>query len=363
MRSVVIGGLLLALSVGGGYASASTADRADPVTTSWTAPQRAVKGDFDQLSAAVDSHGHVHIAVTGRGSLFYATDRTGTWTHRVVLAKGSRHSYGQPSIALDENDRVHIAAVRFPSGEGDKGIWYVSDVGRPHGTFPQTPTKIAPTGNGEPVLKASGGHLFLVDVNGSCCVGDGTVQLRTNVSGSWTVSTVGQGQDPSFGMGRDGRAQVVFDRNDTQRGIYYGRATSSTGGFTTSRIPGTNGHDSLPLVAVDSVNRPWVAWRHFSGSLSVVVEHHTSHGWTDPDAAASGISPENIMAFDLDTLERPNVSTGNVAVRALLERHGAWQSSTVSPNGQPSWLVLRGALNGGAVVAWTGSTGVFVSRR
>lgn len=365
VRSSIIGGLLLGLATAA-PALASSPRNGGAVTSpqAWSAPQRVVKGDFDQFSEVVDSHNHVHIAASGGGDLYYVTDRTGTWTHKLLLSHGSKSSWGQPSIALDENDRVHIAVGRFPNGEGDKGIWYLSDVGRARGTFPSTATKIAPTGTGEGALKAAGGHLYLVDVSGWCCLGDGTVELRTNASGSWTVSTVGRGMDPSFGLGIDGRAQVVFDRVYAQRGIYYGRATTVTGGFVTSKIPATSAHDSLPLLAIDGVNRPFVAYRHFtSGGMSIVVRHNTSHGWTDPDTAVSGISAENIVAFDLDTLERANVAYGNVAIRALEERSRTWHASTVATNGRPRWLVLRRALNGGEVVAWTGETGIFVSRR
>ncbi len=365
MRTTIVGGLLLAFTAATPVLASSPRIAGAALSPlAWSAPERAIKGNFDQFSSVVDSHNHVHIAVTGGGNLYYATDRTGTWTRKLVLAETNNYTYEQPSIALDENDRVHIAVGKFPNGEGDKGIWYVSDVGRPRDTFPSKPTKIAPTGNGEGVLKATGGHLFLVDVNGWCCAGEGTVQMRTNVSGSWTVSSIGQGEDPSFRLGTDGSFQVAFDRNDTQPGIYYGRAATASDEFATSKIQGTSVHDSQPLLAIDSANRPWVEFQHFSaGASSIIVQHHTSNGWTDPDTAISGISAENAVGFDLDTLDRPNVAYGNVQIWALLERHGVWHKTTIAKNANATWLVLRRALNGGSVVAWTGISGIFVARR
>ena len=154
-----------------------------------------------------------------------------------------------------------------PTAKATTGIWYASDIGRTRGTFPSGPTRIAPTGNGEPVLKASNGHLWLVDVSGWCCVGDGTVQLRTNVSGSWTVSTIGRGQEPSFRLGTDHRAQVASQRGDTALGIYYARAATTSGGFSTAPdVPATNAHDNSPVLALSANNKPWVAWTHFKGS-------------------------------------------------------------------------------------------------
>jgi hypothetical protein len=365
VRLSVMGGLLLGLaSAAPAFASSPRTDEAVLGPSAWSAPQRAVKGNFDQFSEVVDSHNHVHIAATGGGDLYYATDRTGTWTHKLLLSHGTKSTWGQPSIALDENDRVHIALERFPNAAGDKGVWYLSDVGRARDSFPATATKIAPAGNGEPLLKASGGHLFLVVVNGWCCVGDGTVQLLTNASGSWTTTIVGPGQDPSFRLGTDGSMQVAFDRGNTQRGIYYGRAASATGTFSTARIPGTSSHDTFPALAIDSANRPWIAWGHFANSsMSFVVAHRTGGTWTSPDPAVSGISGENSMAFDLDTLDRPNLAYGFATIHAVLQSNGSWHSTLITSNGQLGWLVLRRALNGGAVIAWTSQTGIFVSRR
>lgn len=361
VQAVVAAGVLVAA-----VAASPAVQAAGPGVTpaAWSSAQRVFKKESDELSAVVDSSGHLHIAVSGAGNVYYVTDRTGSWTHRLVMAGTGSFTYGQPSIALDENNRVHIAATRFPNGEGDEGIWYSSDIGRTRGTFPSGPTRIAPTGNGEPVLKASNGHLWLVDVSGWCCVGDGTVQLRTNVSGSWTVSTIGRGQEPSFRLGTDHRAQVAYQRGDTALGIYYARAATTSGGFSTARIAGTNAHDNSPVLALSANNKPWVAWTHFKGSLSVLVDHRTSSGWGTPDPAISGISGENLFGFDLDTLGRPNVAYGDVSVHALLRSGGSWHSTTVAAPASPGMIVMRRALNGHVALVWSDNSGggTFVAR-
>ena len=158
------------------------------------APTLVKAGSFSELAEVVDSTGAIHIAAANDQDVWYLTDRTGSWTAKKVFAHTASpggHLWGQPTIALDDQDRVHIAATRFPYGAGDIGIFYATDKGHPRGTF-GTPTRIAADGNGEPQLKVYKGHLFLVDVRNWCCVGDGTVVRRTHWTGSWTTATIGR---------------------------------------------------------------------------------------------------------------------------------------------------------------------------
>ena len=145
-------------------------------------------GSFSELAVAVDTNGKVHIAAGDDRDVWYLTNRTGSWTASKIFvhtAGPNGFLWGQPTIALDDNNRVHIAATRFPYGEGGIGIFYATDAGHPRGTF-GAPTRIASNAFGEPQLKVYRGHLFLVAVKDWCCVGDGTVVMRTNKGGSWT---------------------------------------------------------------------------------------------------------------------------------------------------------------------------------
>jgi hypothetical protein len=128
-------------------------------------------------------------------------------------------------------------------------------------------------------LQVFGGHLYLVAVKDWCCVGDGSVVMRTNKSGTWTTATIGPGQSPSFRMTSDGYARVAYERGDTAPGLYFAVAGSHKGSFVTAHIPGTNGFDGTPHLALVN-DRAEVTWRHFpGGSGSWKFTYATANGW------------------------------------------------------------------------------------
>ncbi len=348
-----------------------TASAAVPATSfaDWSVPQRVMTGLFnDRVSAAVDPAGHVYLAATRQGDLWFATDRTGAWVAKRLLQGTESAFWEEASIALDEQGRVHIVAVQgSPSTFTGNGIWYLTDSGRTQGTFPSEPTRIAPPGNDQPTVRASHGHLFVVDVNGACCGHDGAVQLRTNVTGSWTVSPIGTGDTPAFELGTDGLSQVVYDRFDKKPGIYFAQSAAASGGFTRTRVTGTGDADFYPLIALDTSNVPSIAWKHFHGShFDIETSRDGTGGWQSASTAASSLSSGASVDFALDSLGRPMVAYGSKSVTALLLKKGAWRQATVTSSTHVYALALRAGPDGHAVVAWTSDEksdgGVWVSR-
>jgi hypothetical protein len=257
----LLGVALLIVSTAGAFAAPGSAVK----PADFRSHHLVKAGSFSDIAEAVDSNGKVHIAAGDGNDIWYLTNRTGTWT----AAKAFVHSppgpkgflWGSPTIALDSNDRVHIAATRFPfGGEGGIGIFYATDLGHAPGAF-GAPTQIAPGDDGEPQLKVYNGNLYLVAVKDWCCVGDGTVVMRTNKSGSWTQAPIGPGQEPSFQMTSDGFARVVYQRGDTAPGLYYAVAGTHKGNFATTHVAGTNAKDGSPLLAL-SFNTAQIAWQH-----------------------------------------------------------------------------------------------------
>ena len=201
MRRIIrVIGLVLALcgaafagNAPAGAAGSRSASEASVVPAGFSAPHMVVHGVFDWLSEVVDSTNHVHIAATGRGGLWYLTNRTGTWSAHRILVSLHNKSYFDPSIALDDNDRVYIAVVRQSCDNcapgGSDGIFFVSDKGRTRGTFPSSPSRIGPNHSGAPSLKVSSGHIYLVYEKICCLPGDPfKVILKTNATGPWTTS-------------------------------------------------------------------------------------------------------------------------------------------------------------------------------
>jgi len=332
----------------------------------FSSPLLLLTGQFQYVSEVVDSTNHVHIAATGRHGLWYITDRGGSWSHTMILHDLTNKSYVEPSIALDTNDRVHISVARNACDDcapgSTTGIYYLTDKGRARGTFPSTPTKIAPHASGEGTLKVANGHLFLSYVNPCCMPGPlPKVLLRTNASGSWTTTQVApHGDDPSLRVGTDGKPRVTYSRSD---GIHYGAASSPTGSFSVIHVPGTGINDSGARLALDTNNRPHLAWYHDTVSTSdIEYGWRDLSGWSGPTFVLS--NPNfGFMTFDLDSLGRPNVALGDQTIRNELRSGGTWHETPVASGVDVRYMAERRAFNGHVAIAWADfSGGIWLSR-
>jgi hypothetical protein len=305
-------------------------------------PQHVHSGNFDEVTSVVDSNGHVHIAASTLSEVWYFTNRTGGWTGTRAFG-GTPFGYSAGSIALDSKNHVYIAAVRNAE-KGDSGIWLVSDKGRTRGTFPAQPTEIAPTGNGEPQLKVFDGKLYLVDVATWCCIGDGTVQMRTNVTGSWTVSTIGRGQYPSFRMTPSGFARVAYERGDIKQGIYYAAAATHTGNFARAKVAGTGAADSGALLALDG-NLSQIVWMHGGSPGSVRYAYQTAGGWHSA-MNIPGTNVNNEYGFDVSTEGVPHVAVGDPGLTDHFRPAGSWGYEIITNSGDLRAISVRRALGG-----------------
>lgn len=355
-RATIFGSLsALTLILAAAIPTAAVGRPTGPVRTvapaGFGVPVEASTRSFEEIAEVVDSTNHVHIAASTGLDVWYLTDRTGTWTSRKVFKHTSTVLWGQPTIAVDTQDRVHIASTRFPYGAGDIGIFYATDKGHTRGTFPP-PTRIAPNGNGEPQLKVYGGHLFLVDVKGWCCVGDGTVQMRTNVTGSWTVATIGPGQDPSFRMTTNGYARVAYDRGDTAAGLYFGVATTHKGNFVKAKIPGTGANDGRPILALKS-NNAQIVWTHSGSPGSIKYTYAASGGW-HAFLTVPGATSDDIAGFDVTTTGDPHVAIGSLStITDAVYSGGTWHSTSVASGTDATAIALRRGTGGTVAIAWT----------
>jgi hypothetical protein len=233
-------------------------------------PSRIASGSLGQLSMAVDSNGRIHIAASrANGNLVYITDRTGAWTE-VVVAHGDTvgdvgFTWDQPSLALDENDRVTIAAVDSDWGvtgcDCTGGIFTFSDKGRARGTFPAKGTKRATAGSHSPSIKTVGGHLYLAYRRGATEPEEpAAIRFKTDATGRWTDTRVASfpyaPATISLRIGSDGKARIAFDAF----GIQVATAATVAGGFTVQKVPGTTRNDAGAVLSLTSTDRPVVAW-------------------------------------------------------------------------------------------------------
>ena len=204
-------------------------------------PLQVMSGEFrGGLALALDSNGRRHlVAGNARGDLWYATDRTRTWTaRRLLTGKPGWWRWAYPAIAIDEDDRVHVAAVQDElSTPGDTGgIYYLSDRGRAAGDFgPET--RIAGRSMTSPSLRVVDGVRYLAYARCLCVPMQRNAPLyfKTDRSGSWRTERIASlAYDPSL------RVDVVKGSQNLKRPLYgadigapcfsYHRAVSPFGG-------------------------------------------------------------------------------------------------------------------------------------
>jgi hypothetical protein len=355
--------LLLAVTLPGVAAPAAPLVPALP--QAWSSPVNVLSGQFFELSAAVDSTGAVHIAAAGRNGLWYITNRSGSWVATRILVNPTNKSYQQPSIALNANDRVFIAFSRSSCDDcapgSTDGIFLLTDKGRARGTFPSTPTKLTPATTAEPSLVIHGGHIYLAYQTACCEPGPlPPLRLKTNASGSWTVSQIAaKGDSPSLQVASNGNPRVAYTKPS---GIGFAAASSMTGGFSSVTLPGTTANDTAPVLALAPSGRAHMVWIHSTlTSASVRYSTRVAGAWTTPAGIVSSANLSTI-AFTLDSANQPSAAIGTDpgSVRLAQLVGSTWVKTTISA---ADALDVAIALGGGhlAVVYSRDGGGIFVT--
>ena len=348
--------------------SAAAAGMSDPGSAAssaaaFSAPVVAAAGRFDDLSVVVDTNGHVHIAATRRGDIWYLTNRTGTWSEHRVMASGRSVDYAGALVALDADGRVFIAATRLkgPGIPWSEGIDLVTDRGRSPGSF-SSPSRVTSNAVLASNLKIVHGHPALVLEIYQCCAANGPnllwYQIRTRAGWSrQLIDAHGIGAsmrlDPGTGL------PVIAYRALNQ--IRLATATSIAGDFRHEMVPGSLGLDSSPSLALDTAGDPSVFWFSWA-AYDVRLAGKTAAGWSMETIPK--LSPDGWGSFEVDTLNRPHIVWYDEESHALSDRrqHGAtWTTRTIASGTSFFNLTARRAPGGRVVVVWTTEKAIFVS--
>jgi hypothetical protein len=247
-------------------------------------------------------------------------------------------------IALDEDDRVHIAVAGriFGTGGciGTTGTWYVTDRGRARGAFGR-PVRIAPADSDSPSLKVVGGVRYLAC--SLACESAGSplgVYLRTNAGAAWTRTRVSLGGYwPSMRVADDGTVHIAFARGSKVR-----YAAGPRNGPFTSELVGS-GYSARPSLALDSVDRPAVAWVTLVGE--VYFAEAATGGWTARTKLGNGKG----VALTIDGLDVPHAIRGHRDVVHHWLDGGTWRQETVVVGVRTEGVAAR-ASSAGLVIAW-----------
>ena len=368
LRYFQLAAVLLSASAAMTMATRPQDTRAIEVTraaTTSASPIRVLSGDFSQgIALALDSDGHRHLVAGNlRGDLWYATDRTGSWTtERLLTGRKGWYGWSYPSVAMDEDDRVHVAAVKWewstPSGTG--GIWYLTDAGRARGDF-GTATRIAGNMMTSPSLRVVDGVLNLAYAKCECLPMQSMAPLffRTDRSGSPVITRIADvAYDPSLRVDRDGDAHIVYS---DRHGLRYTTVSARTGDVTTpTRIPGSTGLEGTPSLALDAAERVHIAWSTSKQGHPVFYVRHTSAGWSPPLQLGNATMTE----LSIDASGQPHVVLGWGKVMHRWLDGGTWQGSPVASDVSPKDAAIR-AFGVGATIAWAQDErprGVWVAR-
>jgi hypothetical protein len=318
-----IAGLCLASAAGSALAAAPLSPSAAPPVPAWSAPERILDGAAGTVSMAVGEDGAVHAAVSTYEAVWYVTDRTGDWTSRAIVVNDNDgnlgHVYYDPSLALDDDGRVHVALIRNSSDPGtgcdcNHGIFLTSDEGRAAGTF-GAPTRLVKGNAHAPSLKVHDGSIYLAyrkgfDTPADPGYYDGEVWLKTNAGGTWRTTLVAgdletQPPDPSLRVNDRGKPRIAW----ADDGIYVASAIYRFGGFQRERVPGTTGGDTLPVLSLDSAGKPQVAFlraRPGTARDGTMLARRGGTGWS----VSRVTNRSGVHALSLDTSDAAHVVVG-----------------------------------------------------
>jgi hypothetical protein len=183
-------------------------------------------------SIAIDSNNKIHISYAGDNFLKYATNASGSWVNSIIdntpnPAYSSGLAYST-SIALDSNDKVHVAYAPIYYGSGWDWDYHM--------------LKYATNASGSWVLTTVEGNEF-IDVGQYCSIAmdsnnkahisyyrSGPLGYATNTSGSWVASSLGD---------NGSHTSIALDSNDKIHISYYrsgplGYATNASGSWVYS---------------------------------------------------------------------------------------------------------------------------------
>jgi hypothetical protein len=336
----------------------------------WEANVRLAKGRFWDVSVVFDSANHAHVAASGRTDgktgLWYFTDRTGTWTHQRILADRSGKGWRDPSIAVDSNGRIIIAAWLDacpdcgPHGPSE-GIFIVSDRGQAPGEFQTVPTKVVAGPAAMPSLKTFGTRLALAYLSELVSLGPlPKLLFTTQVNGDWKTTTVAaHSAEPSLRTDSQGRARIAYAGRG---GVFYASAGTTTGGFTVTELPGTSSADWPVALALDSGGKPTIVWQH-GGSPDTIRYAHEGASWPAPTTVAKAPIYTETVGISLESSDVPHILAAGGSVREETRVGSTFVETILARNINHFGAAIRISPTGREVVLWATDIGLFLAER
>lgn len=221
-------------------------------------------------SIAINAGSNVHISYfdSSKNSIRYATNKSRSWQTFTIGSVGEFMD-GYNSIALDSNDKAHIAYFRC-------GVWNNEDNGCENGslkyaTYSSSTWQIFTIDSSS--YKEAGWHPSIaVDSNdkihisyGKCPYGnsamEGQLMYATNASKSWQIFGISE-----LASASEGYSSIAIDSNGKVHISYYGfwrnlmYATNSSGTWQIFTIDSSENVGAFNSIAIDSNNKIHISY-------------------------------------------------------------------------------------------------------
>jgi hypothetical protein len=313
----------------------------DDIWSIYTLNAQIVAGGCYDSSIAIDSNNKVHIGYCLYGypntsQLRYATNISGTWSYSIVDSEGDA-GYGA-SIAIDKNNKEHMSyeVSYYPNLNGvlkysnnKSGTW-ISEI----------------IDSADSFVKTFGDHSIAIDSNDKVHISysistDYDLKYATNASGFWIVTTLDSagnvGYGTSIAVDKNNKIHISYHDNSNQKLKY---ATNATGSWVYQPLAyaGQYGQTSI---AVDSKNKAYISFLDYS-NFDLKFATNTSGSW-----AYQTLDSEGSVGWDssiaIDTNSNVHISYANSAnggldndLKYATNISGSWIIKTIDSKGELS---------------------------
>jgi hypothetical protein len=230
----------------------------EPGVQGWSKPTLIRSGDCSQLTAAIDSGGHAHVAAVCDGGIRYLASEDGTDWKETSFVPGIDSFELDPQLTLD-GSTVYIAySLLAPTGGGcgsngleDVGV-YTRSLG-PSDAAWSDPVQVGAKGDRVQSFRVVDGvlHLIVTAKNGA-----GPLYYESQSGHTFTAVPIPGGIAGSVRVGDDGRARIGYT---TGHAIRYASVDGTRLSIATlSATDQTNLKG--PLLVLAPGNRAYLAW-------------------------------------------------------------------------------------------------------
>jgi hypothetical protein len=280
---------------------------------------------------AVDDAGNVHVAyVSDYSEIYYRTYANGAWSGDTLVTSGALTGY-EPSLAVDSSGYAHIAYQAQDSVDFDSDIYYATNAG---GSFVNTLLTSSGTADESAPSVAVDGNQKVHIAYTTDAGGDSEVVYHSNVGGWGSTVVTNNSQDdyyPSIAVDVAGTVHIAYERWATVTSqVYY---ANNDGGWSSELVPSGVTHAVHAAIAVDASGQPHIV---FLGQVALgyagfyATKSGSSWAVSQPVSFDTGGDP----TIDVDAFGKAHIAcveiSANAAVHHMTNFSGSWSDTTVT---------------------------------